>query len=170
MLKRSTGLYLQLRLPVQTETHNRKYDIIPLLTDVAQEAVKEKVVRVIVSTFRGLVTKAPAANLPAMLVAQLLPFVKNLSTRKWSDEDIVEDVQFLRDELSARFESLTCVMFTRYNGFDDIHHPSISTYDEYSSELQSRHLSWTPVHESDMFWKENATKLNDNNHQQLKCV
>jgi V-type H+-transporting ATPase subunit H len=79
---------------------------------VAQEAVKEKVIRVIVATFRGLVTKAPAANLPAMLVAQLLPFVKNLSTRKWSDEDIVEDVQFLRDELSARFESLTYVVFT----------------------------------------------------------
>ena len=44
-----------------------------------------------------------------MLVAQLLPFVKNLATRKWSDEDILEDVQFLKDELEARFESLTCV-------------------------------------------------------------
>ena len=44
-----------------------------------------------------------------MLVAQLLPFVKNLATRKWSDEDILEDVQFLRDELEARFESLTYV-------------------------------------------------------------
>ena len=42
-----------------------------------------------------------------MLVAQLLPFAKNLSGRKWTDEDIVEDIQFLRDELSARFESLT---------------------------------------------------------------
>ena len=57
---------------------------------------------------QNLVTKAPSANLPAMLVAQLLPFVKNLATRKWSDEDILEDVQFLKDELEARFESLTC--------------------------------------------------------------
>jgi hypothetical protein len=47
-----------------------------------------------------------------MLVAQLLPFVKNLATRKWSDEDILEDVQFLRDELEARFESLTCVPYS----------------------------------------------------------
>lgn len=30
----------------------RKYDIIPLLLDVAQGAVKEKVIRVIVATFR----------------------------------------------------------------------------------------------------------------------
>lgn len=44
-----------------------------------------------------------------MLVAQLLPFVKNLSTRKWTDEDIVEDVQYLKDELTARFDSLTYV-------------------------------------------------------------
>ena len=51
--------------------------------------------------------KAPAKNLPAMLVAQVLPFAKNLCTRKWTDEDILEDVQFLRDELKLNFDSLT---------------------------------------------------------------
>ncbi|KAF7322657.1 V-type proton ATPase subunit H [Mycena chlorophos] len=130
---------------------NKKYDIIPLLIDVAQGAVKEKVIRVIVATFRNLVVKAPQENLPAMLVAQLLPFAKNLCTRKWSDEDILEDVQFLRDELTANFQSLT-------------------TYDEYTSELTSGHLSWTPVHESDDFWKENAAKLNDRDGEQLKTL
>ncbi|KAJ7184178.1 ATPase V1 complex subunit H [Mycena filopes] len=134
------------------EEINKKYDIIPLLVDVAQGAVKEKVIRVIVATFRNLVVKAPRENLPAMLVAQLLPFAKNLCTRKWSDEDIIEDVQFLRDELNANFQSLTL------------------TYDEYSSELTSGHLSWTPVHESDDFWKENATKLNDKDYEQLKVL
>ena len=44
-----------------------------------------------------------------MLVSQLLPFAKNLSTRKWTDEDIPEDIQYIRDELSTRFESLTFV-------------------------------------------------------------
>jgi V-type H+-transporting ATPase subunit H len=44
-----------------------------------------------------------------MLVAELLPFVKNLSTRKWSDEDIMEDVMFLKEELTANFQSLTSV-------------------------------------------------------------
>jgi len=33
-------------------TSLRKYDIIPILTDAAQSAVKEKVVRVIIATFR----------------------------------------------------------------------------------------------------------------------
>jgi V-type H+-transporting ATPase subunit H len=41
-----------------------------------------------------------------MLVARLLPFVKNVCSRKWSDEDIIEDIQFLRDELTANFQSL----------------------------------------------------------------
>lgn len=131
------------------EQINKKYDVIPLFISVAQAAAKEKVVRVIIATFRNLVTKAPSANLPAMLVAQLLPFVKNLATRKWSDEDILEDVQFLIDELNARFESLT-------------------TWDEYASELTSGHLSWTPVHDSNMFWKENVTRLNEKDHFHLR--
>jgi len=86
-----------------------------------------------------------------MLVAQLLPFAKNLCSRKWTDEDIPEDVKFIRDELTANFQSLT-------------------TYDKYTSELDSGHLSWTPVHESEDFWRENASKLNDKDYQQLKTL
>ncbi|EAU88406.1 MSTP042 [Coprinopsis cinerea okayama7 len=133
------------------EEINKKYDIIAELITVAQTAVKEKVIRVIVATFRNLIVKAPAANLPAMLVCQLLPFSKNLVARKWTDEDIVEDVKFLKEELTNRFQSLT-------------------TWDEYTSELASGHLSWTPVHQSDEFWKENATKLNEKGHEQLKVL
>lgn len=56
---------------------------------------------------QNLVTKAPTANLPAMLAAKLLPFVKNLYARKWQDEDILEDIEYLRDELNTNFQSLT---------------------------------------------------------------
>lgn len=56
---------------------------------------------------QNLITKAPSENLPVMLVANLLPFVKSLCARKLSDEDVLEDAQFLRDELNARFQSLT---------------------------------------------------------------
>jgi len=86
-----------------------------------------------------------------MLVANLLSFVKSLCARKLSDEDILDDAQFLRDELNARFQSLT-------------------TYDEYTSELLSGHLSWTPVHESEDFWKENAARLNDKDHELLRIL
>lgn len=113
-------------------------------------------------------SKAPSANLPAMLVAQLLPFIKNLCTRKWSDEDILEDVQFLRDELDTNFQSLTLVNCwgMSHSAFDT----TPRTYDEYTSELSSGHLSWTPVHESEDFWKENAARLSDNDGEHLKWV
>ena len=62
---------------------------------------------------QNLITKAPSANLPAMLVAQLLPFAKNLSARKFSDEDILEDVHFVRDELTTNFQSLTWVHLSK---------------------------------------------------------
>lgn len=67
---------------------------------------------------QNLVTKAPSQNLPSMLVAQMLPFAKSLCGRKWTDEDILEDVQFLRDELKARFDSLTYVynLFVHLSG------------------------------------------------------
>ncbi|KAI5983764.1 armadillo-type protein [Pisolithus albus] len=100
---------------------------------------------------QNLVTKAPSANLPAMLVSELLPFTKNLAAAKWSDEDILEDIQFVRDELERNFASLT-------------------TYDVYTSELASNHLSWTPVHESEEFWRENAHRLHERDFAQLKAL
>jgi len=42
-----------------------------------------------------------------MFVVRLLPFVNSLSERKWSDEDIVEDIGYLKDELTSRLEGLT---------------------------------------------------------------
>jgi V-type H+-transporting ATPase subunit H len=42
-----------------------------------------------------------------MFVVKLLPFIQNLAGRKWSDDEIVEDVQYLKDELTAHFQNLT---------------------------------------------------------------
>ena len=50
---------------------------------------------------------APANNLPSMFVVRLLPFIDSLGERKWSDEDVVEDLNFLKEELQARLEGLT---------------------------------------------------------------
>ncbi|KAJ1307945.1 hypothetical protein OPQ81_002022 [Rhizoctonia solani] len=132
-----------------SEGINSDFDVIPVLVGIAQGAGKEKVIRVIIATFKNLATKAPSANLPSMLVAKLLPFCKNLASRKWTDEEILEDITFLRDLLQQNFESLT-------------------TYDEYTSELASGHLSWSPVHESEAFWKENAARLDEKEFAQLK--
>ena len=56
---------------------------------------------------QNLVSKAPSENLPTMLVTELLPFIRNLSTRKWSDEEIPDDLTFLKEQLTKNFESLS---------------------------------------------------------------
>lgn len=42
-----------------------------------------------------------------MLVAKLLPFVEHLSTRKWSDQEVVDDIEFVQERLQDNFQSLT---------------------------------------------------------------
>lgn len=44
----------------------------------------------------------------------------------------------------------------------------ISSFDEYSSELKSGRLEWSPVHKSEKFWRENAVRLNEKNYELLK--
>lgn len=44
-----------------------------------------------------------------MFVVRLLPFVQSLNERNWSDEDIVEDLDYLKEELKTRLDGLTWV-------------------------------------------------------------
>ena len=46
----------------------------------------------------------------------------------------------------------------------------ISTFDEYSTELESGHLSWTPPHRNEEFWRDNAIKLTQQNNKLLKTL
>lgn len=126
--------------PTAAQGLDKKYDIVAVLTNVAKAAVKEKVTRVVVATLRNLLALAPSQNLPSMFTTKLLPFVVSLQTRKWSDDEIVEDLTFLKDELMTKLDGL-------------------STYDEYVSELESGHLVWSPAHDTEDFWKENGMRI-----------
>jgi V-type H+-transporting ATPase subunit H len=42
------------------------------------------------------------------------------------------------------------------------------SFDEYAIEIRSGRLSWTPVHQSEKFWVENAAKLNETNFELLR--
>jgi V-type H+-transporting ATPase subunit H len=78
--------------------------------------------------------------LPSLFVQKTLALVSSLQERKWSDEEIEDDLTYLSTELKGRLEGLT-------------------TYDEYLSELESGKLVWSPTHESEDFWKENGARL-----------
>jgi len=41
-----------------------------------------------------------------MFTSKLLPFVTSLQSRTWSDDEIVEDLAYLKDELKGRLDGL----------------------------------------------------------------
>lgn len=61
-----------------------------------------------------------------------------------------------------------CEMITKLMSF--ICPSVLSSFDEYSSELKSGRLEWSPVHKSEKFWRENAVRLNEKNYELLKWV
>jgi V-type H+-transporting ATPase subunit H len=65
--------------------------------------------------------------------------------------DIKEDIDFLSEKLQASVQDL-------------------SSFDEYATEVKSGRLEWSPVHSSDKFWRENASRLNEKNYELLKIL
>ncbi|KAJ1336954.1 hypothetical protein BSLG_006714 [Batrachochytrium salamandrivorans] len=129
----------------------RKHKIFHLLADMARAAIKEKVVRVVVSTIRNLMTKAPEENITAMLGNKILGLCETLATRKFSDTEINDDLQFVVEELARNVASMT-------------------TFDEYASEVRSGRLEWSPPHLSEQFWKTNAPRLVEGDYDLVKLL
>ncbi|EGF76661.1 hypothetical protein BATDEDRAFT_37522 [Batrachochytrium dendrobatidis JAM81] len=128
-----------------------KYKIFHILADMSRAAIKEKVVRVVVSTFRNLINKAPDENIMAMLGTKILGLCETLATRKYSDSEINDDLRFIVEELTQNVASLT-------------------TFDEYASEVRSGRLEWSPPHLSEQFWKTNAVRLLESDCELVKIL
>lgn len=117
-----------------------EYDIIPLLTQLLRVSPKEKTTRLLVSTLSNLITPNPRSLLPAAALARLPALLSTLNSRKWSDEDLIEDLKSLSELLEEHTKTQT-------------------TFDEYAAEVESGHLRWSPPHRSAVFWAENARKI-----------
>lgn len=86
-----------------------------------------------------------------MVGVGMLKTLAQLCRRKFGDEDIGILVQELDSALEKSMEILT-------------------SFSEYRGEVLSSVLEWTPVHTSSKFWKENATKFEDNNYEVLNAL
>ncbi|XP_037079682.1 V-type proton ATPase subunit H-like isoform X2 [Pollicipes pollicipes] len=133
-----------------------KYSMIPLLSDVLIDTEKEKVVRMCVATFRNLVDKPTNASLARenaiqMVQCKVLRHLELIGQRYNTDEDLRADVDYLTEKLTLSVHDL-------------------NSLDEYTTEVKSGRLEWSLVHKSDKFWRENASRLNDNNYQLLKML
>ncbi|CAH0383792.1 unnamed protein product [Bemisia tabaci] len=114
-----------------------KLGVIPILGDILSDFVTEKVTRIILAVFRK------SRTLQTNIVSQWY------RERKFDDEDIVEDIQFLYKKLQASVQDL-------------------SSFD--ATEVKCGRLEWSPVHRSAQFWGENAARLNEHNYELLRCL
>merc|ERR1712109_110831 len=119
------------------------YGVIPVLADILADAQKEKVSRIILAVFRNMIEKPEES--------QVMKQLEFLEQRKFEDEDIQSDIEFLKEKMEISLQDL-------------------SSYDEYVTEVRSGRLEWSPVHRSEKFWRENAHKLNDANYELLKIL
>ncbi|XP_052234612.1 V-type proton ATPase subunit H-like [Dreissena polymorpha] len=138
------------------ERINKQYNIIPILSDLLSDTVKEKVSRIILATFRNMLEKPEERetvqeNALAMVQCKVLKQLELLEARKFDDPDIVEDLAYLTEKLQESVQDL-------------------SSFDEYHTEIKSGRLEWSPVHKSDRFWRENAIRLNEKNYELLKIL
>lgn len=124
-----------------------KFGVIPILADILTDAQKEKVSRIILAVFRNLIEKPEDSqvvkeNCISMVQCKVMKQLEFVEQRKFDDEDIQADIEFLKEKME---ESLT----------------DLSSYDEYVTEIRSGRLEWSPVHRSEKFWRENAHRLNE---------
>merc|ERR1719187_2655525 len=122
-------------------TRLNKFGVIPILADILSDAQKEKVSRIILAVFRNLIEKPEELeikkeNCISMVQCKVLKQLELLEQRKFEDEDIQADIEFLKEKMEASLQDL-------------------SSYDEYVTEVHSGRLEWSPVHRSEKFWREN---------------
>lgn len=133
-----------------------KFNVIPILADILSDCAKEKVTRIILAVLRNLIEKPEDAQVAkehciAMVQCKVLKQLSILEQRRFDDEDITGDVEFLTEKLQSSVQDL-------------------SSFDEYSTEIKSGRLEWSPVHKSAKFWRENAQRLNEKNYELLRIL
>ncbi|KAL2912179.1 H(+)-transporting V1 sector ATPase subunit H [Polyrhizophydium stewartii] len=145
------SVWLMTFIPEIAKDIQKHFKILTILGDIARPAIKEKVVRVVVSTYRNLLTKAPEANIIPMLGNKILALCETLATRKYTDTEINDDLTTIIEELARHVASLT-------------------TFDEYASEVRAGRLEWSPPHQSEQFWKSNAARLSEGDYELVRAL
>ncbi|CAK7333647.1 unnamed protein product [Dovyalis caffra] len=154
---------------------------LPRLVDVVKSSTKEKVVRVVVLTFRNLLSKGAFG---AQMVDLGLPqIVQNLKAQAWSDECLSAGVESYFRGVSVAVPKCCSVLgYCRSSTFDLLEAlnqleeglkdkiKKLSSFDKYKQEVLLGHLDWSPMHKNPAFWRENITNFEENDFQILRVL
>ncbi|CAG7923222.1 unnamed protein product [Penicillium olsonii] len=117
-----------------------EYEIIQLYTQLLRLSPKEKTTRLLLATLYSLCSANRTTLLPIAVFVRLPALLANLAGRHLTDPDLLEDLTALSSMLEEYTKTQT-------------------TFDQYSAEVQSGHLRWSPPHKNLTFWKENARRI-----------
>jgi hypothetical protein len=81
-------------------------DLVPSLIEVAKLAVKEKVVRLVISCLSNLLKFAKSQAIPQFVGSKVSSFVETLQSRTYSDQEFLEDINSLAEELKNEIQKL----------------------------------------------------------------
>lgn len=133
-------------------TQNYLQDFLNLLK-LVKVTIKEKISRLCISIVLQCTSnevknhKSVIKNL--LLLGNALPVLQSLSDRKYSDEELRQDMATLKDILEKEYQELT-------------------SFDEYLAELDSKLLCWSPSHVDNGFWSDNIDKFKQDNWKLFK--
>lgn len=126
-----------------------------ILLKLVKISIKEKIIRLIISILNNFTSipsdlKNSLNNIKFLiLIGNIEPVLNNLQNRKWSDDELIEDLEKLSSKISDVYSNLT-------------------SFDEYLQELNSKNLRNSPTHSNDEFFIDNLSKFQDSNYKIFK--
>lgn len=121
------------------------------LVDVVKAAQKEKVVRVGLLALRNLLEDEQLGLAADMVEAGLPKVVAQRSLQTWGDEDIPPVLESVSEALKKGVTTM-------------------SSFDKYKKEVMSGILDWTPMHTSELFWRQNIDRFEEKDFQVLRVL
>lgn len=126
-----------------------------ILLKLVKISIKEKIIRLIISIFNNFTSipndsKTSLNNVSFLiLIGNIQPILNNLKNRKWSDDELIEDLETLSNKVSDVFTNLT-------------------SFDEYLQELNSNFFKNSPTHSNDEFFIDNLNHFQESNYKIFK--
>ncbi|KAL6937919.1 hypothetical protein ACO0RG_004444 [Hanseniaspora osmophila] len=111
--------------------------------------IKEKITRLSISVLLNCCKNNKNFLKRMILLNNSKTLLANLSNRKFSDTELVQDLSTLNE----MFDEIT---------------QELNSFDEYTIELDSKELCWSPPHVDTQFWYDNVDKFRENNWKLLK--
>lgn len=126
-----------------------EHSIIRKLSFIIKNVQSEKVVRICIAVLKNLLDTNNANYQKEMVGCDLPKIIDILNKRKWRDQDIITDMNYIYTQLEQTIKRL-------------------SSFEVYQAEVEGGALNWSPAHTNELFWRENIASFEKNEFALIK--